>query len=259
MQARLGRGPSNRMVELLIENTNSIMNRKSFGTILIFACVMLFGAREAQAFYNPSTGRWLSRDPIGEQGGRNLYGFVRNDPVQFVDTDGRQLSPPLCNTCGQVALPGHKCVPLPPPTPPDPTGFALCTRDVNAEGLGEHLLLIGFKILHPQTPTDHAYLHYKSCDKCERTGLGIGGTKPGLKPIPETKFGPTDCKPCKRTGSTLQYGDTTKTGTQATDAEIWDCISKTPTSQSYKPTGKGHYNCMDWAKEAASKCGLDCN
>ncbi|NLH71562.1 MAG: RHS repeat-associated core domain-containing protein [Verrucomicrobia bacterium] len=36
-------------------------------------------------FYNPSTGRWLSRDPIGELGGDNLYGFVDNDPLSFVD------------------------------------------------------------------------------------------------------------------------------------------------------------------------------
>jgi RHS repeat-associated protein len=27
-------------------------------------------------YYNPGTGRWLSRDPIGEKGGLNLYGFV---------------------------------------------------------------------------------------------------------------------------------------------------------------------------------------
>ncbi len=33
---------------------------------------------QAKAFYNPSTGRWLSRDPIDEFGGRNLYGFLDN-------------------------------------------------------------------------------------------------------------------------------------------------------------------------------------
>src|SRR6266511_5723635 len=36
-------------------------------------------------YYNPSTGRWLSRDPIEEQGGINLYGFVFNDPLGYVD------------------------------------------------------------------------------------------------------------------------------------------------------------------------------
>jgi RHS repeat-associated protein len=36
-------------------------------------------------FYNPSTGRWLNRDPIGERGGLNLYGMVGNDALNFAD------------------------------------------------------------------------------------------------------------------------------------------------------------------------------
>ncbi|MEP2775034.1 MAG: RHS repeat-associated core domain-containing protein [Luteolibacter sp.] len=32
-------------------------------------------------FYDPVTGRWPSRDPIGERGGVNLYGFAGNDGV----------------------------------------------------------------------------------------------------------------------------------------------------------------------------------
>ena len=35
--------------------------------------------------YNPVMGRWLNRDPIEERGGRNVYGFVYNDPVQNWD------------------------------------------------------------------------------------------------------------------------------------------------------------------------------
>ncbi len=35
--------------------------------------------------YRPSWGRWLNRDPIGEQGGLNLYGFVGNDGVNGWD------------------------------------------------------------------------------------------------------------------------------------------------------------------------------
>ncbi len=38
--------------------------------------------------YDPMSGRWLSRDPIGEAGGENLYGFVGNDPVNRVDLWG---------------------------------------------------------------------------------------------------------------------------------------------------------------------------
>jgi RHS repeat-associated protein len=45
-----------------------------------------FGAR----FYDASVGRWLSKDPILFGGGdTNLYGYVLNDPVNFVDPQGR--------------------------------------------------------------------------------------------------------------------------------------------------------------------------
>lgn len=258
------------------------IKQKLIGAVVLFVAVVT--AQSVFAYYNPSTGRFLSRDPAGEPGFQalqiaqgvsqvpiaqqssrwisrdsvnpgesNPYRYVLNNPVDYLDPDGRDTWVPY-------PYPGHWVSdPQPPPAPPDPVGFALCKRDVNPEGVLQHAMLIGFRILHPQTPTDHAYLHYKHCEKCERVGLGIGGTKPGAPPIPEHKFGPTDCKPCKRTGDTLQYGATTKTGAQATDAEIWDCISKVSTSHNYQATGKGHYNCMDWAKEAASKCGLNCN
>jgi RHS repeat-associated protein len=40
-------------------------------------------------FYDPSLGRWINRDPLGEAGGINLYGFVHNNPNYYADTDGR--------------------------------------------------------------------------------------------------------------------------------------------------------------------------
>jgi RHS repeat-associated protein len=38
--------------------------------------------------YDPGTGRWLSSDPLGEEGGMNLYGYVRGDPLNSVDPLG---------------------------------------------------------------------------------------------------------------------------------------------------------------------------
>ncbi|PID76196.1 MAG: hypothetical protein CSB22_00370 [Deltaproteobacteria bacterium] len=38
--------------------------------------------------YDSKTGRWTSRDPLGEHGGLNMYGFVLNDPVNWVDPYG---------------------------------------------------------------------------------------------------------------------------------------------------------------------------
>jgi|694.fasta_scaffold26883_7 hypothetical protein len=61
--------------------------RKSFSLITILFVVLGF-TELAQAFYNPETGRFLSRDPIEERGGENLYGFVRNDGVNWNDALG---------------------------------------------------------------------------------------------------------------------------------------------------------------------------
>ena len=41
-------------------------------------------------YLNTSTGRWLSRDPITERRGANLYGFVHGDPTDLFDSDGRE-------------------------------------------------------------------------------------------------------------------------------------------------------------------------
>lgn len=43
-------------------------------------------------YYTPSTGRWLSRDPIEEEGGENLYGFVSNDSIRIHDAFGLRMT-----------------------------------------------------------------------------------------------------------------------------------------------------------------------
>jgi len=49
--------------------------------------LLLYGYRA----YSPSLGRWLSRDPLGELGGRKLYGFVLNNRLNNLDGDGRAI------------------------------------------------------------------------------------------------------------------------------------------------------------------------
>jgi RHS repeat-associated protein len=54
-------------------------------------------------FYDPNMQRWLNRDPLGEEGGINLCGFVENNPISHVDSAG------LCNIsirCGPYAISG---------------------------------------------------------------------------------------------------------------------------------------------------------
>ncbi len=65
-------------------------------------------------FYDAGLQRWLNPDPLGEAGGINLYGFVRNDPLSFVDpygedfhvvgASGMQMPGPLGFLTGDTAL-----------------------------------------------------------------------------------------------------------------------------------------------------------
>jgi len=48
-------------------------------------------------YYDPETGRWLSRDPIGEVGGFNLYLFVNNNSINSVDPFGLDAIGPIGN------------------------------------------------------------------------------------------------------------------------------------------------------------------
>jgi len=43
-------------------------------------------------YYNPVDGRWINRDPIAEEGGWNLYGFVKNDAISKNDLLGMAVT-----------------------------------------------------------------------------------------------------------------------------------------------------------------------
>ena len=43
-------------------------------------------------WYDPAAGRWLSKDPIGLEGGLNLYEAFGNNPVCFVDPEGNNAA-----------------------------------------------------------------------------------------------------------------------------------------------------------------------
>lgn len=52
---------------------------------LLTSALLLCLASTSQAFFNPTVGRWASRDPIAEVGGVGLYGFVGNNSINRID------------------------------------------------------------------------------------------------------------------------------------------------------------------------------
>jgi len=49
-------------------------------------------------YYDPETGRWPSRDPVQEDGGLNLYGFVENSSINTWDLLGNVPSWKRCTS-----------------------------------------------------------------------------------------------------------------------------------------------------------------
>jgi RHS repeat-associated protein len=56
-------------------------------------------------YYNASAGRWLNRDPILENGGANLYAFVRNAPAGHTDALGKCVCRILSPLRAELATP----------------------------------------------------------------------------------------------------------------------------------------------------------
>jgi RHS repeat-associated protein len=60
-------------------------------------------------YYQPLLGTWINRDPIGERGGINLYGYVANGPVIFIDPLGLETAVVIGGRAG-MNLFGHIAV-----------------------------------------------------------------------------------------------------------------------------------------------------
>ncbi len=64
-----------------------LRHREQEYTVFISFDVAEYGLR----YYLPETGRWPNRDPIEEQGGYNLYGFVGNNGINKIDVLGNYV------------------------------------------------------------------------------------------------------------------------------------------------------------------------
>jgi len=194
--------------------------------------------------YNPSAGRWLCRDPLGEEDGAARYVFVAQEPVNHWDYPGLRISkheatPPIVE--GSVvwnsveAQPRSSAtVPVGRPWPdykpahtPTPSSIRLCRRKILMEGgscVDRCVIRMGNAL------SGHIYLDYGYDSSGRRRGIGCRdpNAKAGDKPKAEDDLDicpPIRCVTCLKVGSELQYGGAKgKRGSAASDDEIWDCV-----------------------------------
>ncbi len=70
-----------------------------FHPAILTVLTLLGIAVDCVAFYDPTVGRWASRDPIEEHGGHAIRVFVRNSPMNYTDLLGLKGQPDDCVIC----------------------------------------------------------------------------------------------------------------------------------------------------------------
>jgi RHS repeat-associated protein len=209
-------------------------------------------------FYNPSTGRWLSRDPIGEEGlerarghdsgfaaeerpGRNLYGFVQNNPGKCVDVLGLVGSDDFWPPPDYPSPPNNQ--------PDDGSKFDFCRRPIDSpQGCEQRCAnkICGI----------HSFTRYTN-ESGELQGWGFAPGGPHEEPDTLLKEKELVCASCNTSRFPLKYGKGAgKRGFDATGGEIWDCLRNRPPAKEFDSLT---YNCWVYSTGAQGDCGLSCN
>jgi len=123
------------------------------------------------------TGRWLSRDPIGERGGLNLYGFVRNAATSTVDMDGR-LPPegpgPVIPPPPATEEPPYEPEPNAPPIPnPATDQWRICCQPAKDYPMFKHCDLRWYPCDYDISDEFPVTRDTKCCNKSIKTDLDM--------------------------------------------------------------------------------------
>ena len=86
----------------IIESSGPLANEFSFGFSTKYHDREIGTVTYQQRVYGPALGRWFNRDPIGESGGENLYGFVNNYPCLAIDSTGLYLELTISPTVREI-------------------------------------------------------------------------------------------------------------------------------------------------------------
>jgi len=111
------------------------MNATPKFAVAALAALLVVTEAHAMRWYSPNTGRWLSRDPIGERGGMNLYAFVGNNPVGRIDylglfcCDGKWYNP-ITHCCRNKRIYREAFV---------PTGLKTCSAPTQTQPMVDHV------------------------------------------------------------------------------------------------------------------------
>ena len=180
-------------------------------------CVAYYGYR----YYDPQSGRWSSRDPIGEEGGLNLYGFVGNDGLNESDVLG--LKEDCCN--GQKGV--NEVI--------DDAGRKCCEDEIKT-------VEIRVRARKAYNDTGHAYIHTPNHNRGLYAGSSIwGGNGKVYTEADNAEYNPENSYSYRACPESVQKLDNEITG---------------PDDTEYNFTNIGGRNCAGWACQKIKNAGF---
>ena len=190
-------------------------------------------------YYDTESGRFMQHDPFGYIDGMSLYEYVKSNPILFNDPHGTFVVPIIPPPITPTPTPSPK-----PGGPPADTFFWICRRKMKCKPYVDRHQYIAFK----KDPW------IKSARKVVDTW---GFTNSGVNK--DWAENPAACRACeiKGTGTLygVEWGVPVKSCKDATQSDVIDCIKDYPPAATYHWLT---YNCIDYVKEAARNCCLDC-